>query len=52
MEPDLPGGVVQEQVEVPDEGEVVAAGWEEHVPALDPVEIACALIVEQRFLTR
>jgi len=52
MEPDLHGEAVREQVEVPAEGAVVVAGWEERVLALDPAVVVSAPTAGQVFPTR
>ena len=52
MELGLPGGVVQEQVEVLVEGEAVAAGWEEHALELVPAVVVSAPTAGQRSLIK
>ena len=47
MEPDLPGVVVQEVVEVLVEVEGVPGGWEVTDPGLGPVGSVFALIAER-----
>ncbi len=48
-ERDHRGGVVQEQEEVPVEGEEAAVGWGEHALEPDPREVVSALIAGQKF---
>ena len=52
MELVLPGEADQEQEEVLVEGAWVPAGWEEHAPALDLLEIVFAPLAEPGLLIR